>query len=1105
MKNFSSVFALLGCALSLSAAPPIILRDGSFSYGGIQVQLAWFAEDWRMTGQNWQTVKPINGYPVCQPEMFELEGSLNLLNKAGSVKLQETIRLRVDHMQYQATLSGAKEIGCRAVSLILSLPVRLFGGKALLADAQSVELNKKDPKAGYPLLKKLSKLSIPMPDGSTMTLTGEFNCFIQDERRYQGDTYSLRIAGTRVANRENNYSWNLRFYGISTGVTASTKAPKTTPVDISKVVNMGWRDDIPGDQKGGWSDQGENDVRDIVPGRQILADVMFDLIDPAKNDGKSCMVFAGPDREYMLKRAVINNVNLKGERLYLLHGLGWAPDDIRPVGKIKIEYIDGSIQEFIVRSNKDVGNWWFRSRMENALVAWRGKNPQSDTSLYLSGFDLETGKVIKAITLTPTGSGVWMVAALSIGDTSAILKPPVRQQITANKDWRAIDTKLEIVKNSILDFSDLNHRPAGKFGEVIAVGDHFAFRDKPEKAVRFFGTNLCWSANNLLSHEEAEKLSVRLAALGYNSLRIHHYDDALVYNAKRKLIFDEKKLDCLDYLIYQLKLQGIYTTIDLFTTRVPAQEDVPEVRIRDMHDFRAALPLVPAVQQNFKEFARKLLTHRNAYTGIEWRNEPAIATICIVNENLLPAPWKKHPQLPALYRKAFAEWCQKKGIAFPEEFDDSPYFSHFLLDLQQKMYANFKDFLRNELGVRALLTDNNNGFFISQAAERSMLDYVDLHAYWEHAFFIENPWKLPHYYPQESVIKKEAFVPRCSMPARIVGKPVIMTEFDYCFPNKQRGEGGLVIGAYAGFQNWSGLYRFAYSHYYEALFKQAPCDLFDTVRDPLNQFADRLAALMFRRFDVTPSRQTIPFLFTREDSAGNSRFPENYTLLGLLTGIGSLDSYRASLGKNAPGVAVTTSPAKKVAGVETIAADSNLWNTLAGKGLIRIPKNGIYHADNGQITLDSIRGTLKVITPRTEGFVLPPGAMGEGKFLTAANGNTFVTCALTTPDYSLLDDGNRLLLFVLTDVLNNKITFRDAEHTILESYGTLPLLQRNGSLDISVKKGMEKRLQVYPVDMAGNRLATVPVILKNGAWSFVFTNAIPGKQAIFCYELVRNY
>jgi len=66
-----------------------------------------------------------------------------------------------------------------------------------------------------------------------------------------------------------------------------------TPLDLSKAANMGFADEIAGDGKGGWTDQGSlNDLREFtLRGLNKLQYVDFYIIDPEENDGKSCIVW----------------------------------------------------------------------------------------------------------------------------------------------------------------------------------------------------------------------------------------------------------------------------------------------------------------------------------------------------------------------------------------------------------------------------------------------------------------------------------------------------------------------------------------------------------------------------------------------------------------------------------------------------------------------------------------------------------------------------------------------------------------------------------------------------------------------------------------------
>ena len=73
-------------------------------------------------------------------------------------------------------------------------------------------------------------------------------------------------------------------------------------VDLKPYVNKSFKDEVDADKKGGWTDQGENDLRHMpvgddnpenkywqlvyhqeIKGKQIFLGVPFEVIDPAKN------------------------------------------------------------------------------------------------------------------------------------------------------------------------------------------------------------------------------------------------------------------------------------------------------------------------------------------------------------------------------------------------------------------------------------------------------------------------------------------------------------------------------------------------------------------------------------------------------------------------------------------------------------------------------------------------------------------------------------------------------------------------------------------------------------------------------------------------------
>jgi hypothetical protein len=183
------------------------------------------------------------------------------------------------------------------------------------------------------------------------------------------------------------------------------------------------------------------------------------------------------------------------------------------------------------------------------------------------------------------------------------------------------------------------------------------------KEIRFWGTNLCYSAC-FLPHDVSDRLVKRLQSLGINIIRFHHMDqrpypggiwdrdakhatnkpysdiDPSYHFEHRKL--DTEALDRLDYLIAQLKKAGIRVNLNLKVSReygsidgFPAADDnqmMPR-RGRGLDFFYQ--PMIDAQ----KQYAQMLLGHVNAYTGLSYADDPVIAMVEINNENGLVYGW----------------------------------------------------------------------------------------------------------------------------------------------------------------------------------------------------------------------------------------------------------------------------------------------------------------------------------------------------------------------------------------------------------------------------------------------------------------------------------
>jgi hypothetical protein len=224
----------------------------------------------------------------------------------------------------------------------------------------------------------------------------------------------------------------------------------------------------------------------------------------------------------------------------------------------------------------------------------------------------------------------------------------------------------------VTDLSGSLHRPAGKFGPVRPEFDGHLYVG--ERHIRFFGVNLCF-AGDFPRHQDADKIAARLAKFGVNVVRFHHMDTSTFPAGIRSPRaagtgeLDPEALDRLDYLIDQLQRRGIYANLNLLVGRpfnhadgLPAE--IERVDWKDRHVVGFFYEPLIKLQ---KDYARKLLTHRNPYTGRAYAEDPGVAFVEVNNENGLIHAWLggQVDRLPDPFRRQLQQaWNTWLGLAY---------------------------------------------------------------------------------------------------------------------------------------------------------------------------------------------------------------------------------------------------------------------------------------------------------------------------------------------------------------------------------------------------------------------------------------------------------
>lgn len=436
-----------------------------------------------------------------------------------------------------------------------------------------------------------------------------------------------------------------------------------------------------------------------------------------------------------------------------------------------------------------------------------------------------------------------ILAAVGLTLPGAAEDPP---SVPFPLDW-------ERLEESVLDYSGRLDAPAGKNGFIRAEGARLR---KPDGTRwRVWGMNIC-GPYCFPTKEQAIHLADDFARFGFNCIRFHHMDASWSVLFDKKLNhtrqLDPTAMDRLDFFIAALKKRGIYVNLNLNVGREYREGDeVPD------HGFlgygKSATYFNPRLLELQQEFARQLLTHRNPYTGNEYRHEPAVAVVEMVNENSVLEGWVnwrlegedvEHPgtwtKIPVRYAEAltarYNEWLtanrtpeqvaalrREAGVMetepiprlHPGQFaaaskDRFHTEAEFLIGLERAFFTGMDDLLRNELGVRSLVigtADHNDGYgAYAHIVENARLAFVDGHGYWQHPSIgevtvcrndpmVNDPW--------DATITQFARTP-------MVDRPFTISETNHPFPHRFAFEGVPILTPYMLFHDWDGIWWFTW-------------------------------------------------------------------------------------------------------------------------------------------------------------------------------------------------------------------------------------------------------------------------------------------------------
>ncbi|MHB1296819.1 MAG: glycoside hydrolase 5 family protein [Anaerolineae bacterium] len=421
-----------------------------------------------------------------------------------------------------------------------------------------------------------------------------------------------------------------------------------------------------------------------------------------------------------------------------------------------------------------------------------------------------------------------------------------------------------------LSFLYAHERPAGKHGFLQANGRKLRFEDGTEG--RFWGT--CFNSGaNFPSHADAEMVAKRLAKFGVNLMRTHQLDaewatpNIFEFNRANPRQdtrgFDPESMDRLDYLLYCLKLQGVYIYLDMQTYRKHLPGDGVDAVDQLPWGHNPYCYFDPRLIELQKEYARDLWTHINPYTKLAYKDDPAIVLTEIQNES----EFFRFPPTLEPYRTRFEgmyrQWAAENGLSAPEGQIDfaqpNDQIARFYCVVEAGFNQDFRAYLRG-LGVKVPITGTNHSVALGELESNIDLDFTDSHAYWNFP-----GWESEQGADIRPMLgeTRTTFDPLSML--RTLDKPYFASEWDHAWPAPYRAESPLWYAAVGALQGWSGfaIHTYRYGNH--------PTDCmgattingvtyrmhFDTFNDPAKFGLFYHAALLFRRGDVKESATSV--------------------------------------------------------------------------------------------------------------------------------------------------------------------------------------------------------------------------------------------------------
>lgn len=367
----------------------------------------------------------------------------------------------------------------------------------------------------------------------------------------------------------------------------------------------------------------------------------------------------------------------------------------------------------------------------------------------------------------------------------------------------------------------------------------------------------------------------------------------------------------------------------------------------------------------------------------------------------------------------------------------------FYEKLQFHFFAEMKSYLKDSLGVRAMLSGTNWYIGPEDLKVQASLDYIDNHAYWNHPNFYNEPWDANDWRITNDPMVKSTdhnTIRNLFMGFFVKDMPFTISEYNHAFPNQYQSEMLPMITAYSSFHKADALMFFPYGSSEKHNFIDG---FFNINRNALIMSGSPIYAYAFRNNFIAEATSSIHLNYT--DTAVLTSSKQGYDSWTPVFEYGENLCYEEN-------IIIDNFTAPEKTALEAV--------PLSNTGEFVTSTQEIYwNIENGIFTVDAEK--FKSIS----GFLEKSPSLGTGT-MAVSNSTNFGTVAWMSLTNNSLETTSTSVLNITSRVINTGMLWDENDQTVHNSWGTSPTLHEPVKLSLKIKTNA-KVLKVIRMNEVG--------------------------------------